>query len=136
MDAKSFITGRLDRGAAPLAVGDVLVLVALLTVGTLNHTTVEFLLDDPVYLLGVWAPFLIGWVLIAPLIGAYSAGAVETAKSSVPLVIRSWIPAAVIGFVLREFVFRGNAAPTFMLITLVLGAVALGGWRALYFRIR
>ena len=136
MDVKSFLAGRLDRAAAPLAVGDVAVLLALLTVGTLNHTTVAFLLDDPIYLIGVWAPFVIGWVVFAPLVGAYSAGAVETAKSSVPLVIRSWIPAAVVGFVLREFVFRGSAAPTFMLITLVLGAVALGGWRALYFRIR
>jgi len=136
MDATSFLAGRLDRAAAPLAVGDVLVLLALLTVGTLNHTTVDFLLDDPVYLLGVWAPFLIGWALFAPLVGAYSAGAVETAKSSVPLVIRSWIPAAVVGFLLREFVFRGNAAPTFMAITFVLGALALGGWRAVYFRIR
>ncbi|MES3160932.1 MAG: DUF3054 domain-containing protein [Halorubrum sp.] len=136
MDVKSLLAGRLDRAATPLAVGDILVLLALLTVGTLSHATVDFLLEEPVYLLGVWAPFLIGWVLVAPLVGAYSAGAVETAKSSVPLVIRSWIPAAVIGFVLREFVFRGGSAPAFMLIMLVLGAVALGGWRAAYFRLR
>ena len=136
MDATSFLAERLDRAAAPLAVGDVLVLLALLTVGTVNHTGVDFLLDDPVYLLGVWAPFLIGWALFAPLVGAYSAGAVETAKSSVPLVVRSWVPAAVVGFLLREFVFRGNAAPTFMIITFVLGVLALGGWRAIYFRIR
>ena len=136
MDDQSFLSRRLDRAAAPLAVGDVLVLMAFLTAGTLSHTTTEFLANEPTYLLGVWAPFLIGWILVAPLVGAYSAGAVETAKSSVPLVVRSWIPAAAVGFVLRAFVFRGGAAPVFVAVILATGAVALGGWRALYFRVR
>lgn len=136
MDDQSFLARRLDRAAVPLAVGDVLVLIALLTGGTLSHTTTEFLAGNPTYLLGVWAPFLIGWALFSPLVGAYSAGAVETAKSSVPLVVRSWVPAAAVGLLLRAFVFRGGAAPTFVVVILVSGAVALGGWRALYFRLR
>lgn len=135
MDPQSFLATRLDRSAAPLAVGDVLALIVVLTVGTLNHVPAEFLIDNPLHLVGVWAPFLIGWVAVAPLIGAYSAGAVETAKSSVPLVIRSWIPAAAVGFVLRAFVFAGGAAPVFIVVMLVTGSVALGGWRALYFKL-
>ncbi|PHQ45858.1 hypothetical protein DJ68_10510 [Halorubrum sp. C3] len=136
MDAPSFLAARLDRGAAPLAAGDVIALILLLTVGTLNHTTVEFLTANPLYLPGVYAPFLIAWALIAPLVGAYSAGAAETAKSSVPLVVRSWIPAAVLGLALRAFVFRGGAELTFAAVMLVTGSLALGGWRALYFRLR
>jgi len=136
MADSSFLATRLDRGAVPLAVGDLVVLIVLLTVGTLNHTSVEFLSANPLYLLEVFAPFLIGWALIAPLVGAYSAGAVETAKSSVPLAVRSWIPAAVVGLALRAFVFRGEAALTFVAVMLVTGSVALGGWRALYFRLR
>ena len=136
MDAPPFLAARLDRGAVPFAVGDLIALILLLTVGTLNHTTVEFLTANPLYFPGVYAPFLIGWVAIAPLVGAYSAGAVETAKSSVPLVVRSWIPAAVVGLALRAFVFRGGAELTFAAVMLVLGSVALGGWRALYFRLR
>ncbi|KKF39111.1 hypothetical protein FK85_31165 [Halorubrum saccharovorum] len=136
MADSSFLATRLDRDAVPLAIGDLIALIVLLTVGTLNHVTVEFLSANPLYLLGVYAPFLIGWALVAPLIGAYSAGAVETAKSSVPLVIRSWIPAAVVGLALRHFVFRGSAALTFAVVMLVLGSIALGGWRALYFKLR
>ncbi|MFD1571982.1 DUF3054 domain-containing protein [Halorubrum laminariae] len=136
MDDQSFLARRLDRAAAPLAVGDVLVLMAMLTAGTLSHRPTEFLANEPTYLLGVWAPFLIGWFLVAPLVGAYAAGAVETAKSSVPLVVRSWIPAAAVGFVLRAVVFRGGVAPTFVAVILAIGAIALGGWRALYFRVR
>jgi hypothetical protein len=136
MDAPSFLASRLDRGAVPLVVGDLIALMILLTVGTLNHQTVEFLTANPLYLPGVFAPFFIGWVAIAPLVGAYSAGAVETAKSSVPLVVRSWIPAALVGLALRAFVFRGGAETAFAVVMLVLGSVALGGWRALYFRVR
>jgi hypothetical protein len=136
MDDSSFLARRLDRSAVPLAIGDLLALIALLTVGTLSHQAPEFLAANPLYLLEVYAPFLIGWVLVAPLVGAYSAGAVETAKSSVPLVIRSWIPAAAVGFVLRAFVFSGGAAPAFIVVMLVLGSVVLGGWRALYFKLR
>ncbi len=136
MDPQAFLKSRLDRSAAPLAVGDVLALILVLTLGTLNHLPAAFLIDNPLHLPGVYAPFLIGWLLVAPVIGAYSAGAVETAKSSIPLVIRSWIPAAAVGFVLRAFVFAGGAATTFIVVMLVTGAVALGGWRALYFKLR
>ncbi|MGM0682835.1 MAG: DUF3054 domain-containing protein [Halobacteriota archaeon] len=136
MADSSFLATRLDRGAVPLAIGDLIALIVLLTVGALNHTTVEFLSSNPLYLLEVYAPFLIAWVLVAPIVGAYSAGAVETAKSSVPLVIRSWIPAALVGLALRAFVFRGGAAPAFVVVMLVTGTVVLGGWRALYFKLR
>ena len=136
MADSSFLATRLDRAAVPLAVGDLIALIVLLTIGAINHSSVEFLSSNPLYLLEVFAPFLIAWALIAPLVGAYSAGAAETAKSSVPLVIRSWIPAAVVGLALRAFVFRGGAAPAFVIVMLVLGSLALGGWRALYFRLR
>lgn len=136
MADSSFLATRLDRDAVPLAVGDLLALITLLTVGTLNYSTVAFLSSNPLYLLEVYAPFLIAWGLVAPLVGAYSAGAVETAKSSVPLAVRSWIPAALVGLALREFVFSGGAALVFAVVMLVLGSVVLGGWRALYFRVR
>jgi len=136
MADSSFLATRLDRDAVPLAVGDLIALIVLLTIGAINHHSVEYISANPLYLLEVYAPFLIGWVLVAPLIGAYSAGAVETAKSSVPLVVRSWIPTAIVGLALRAFVFRGGAAPAFAVVMLVLGSIALGGWRALYFKFR
>lgn len=136
MADSSFLSNRLDRAAAPLLVGDLLALIVMLTIGTLNHTSVEFLAATPLYLPGVYAPFLIAWGLVAPVVGAYSAGAAETAKSSVPLAIRSWIPAAVIGLGLRALVFRGGAEVSFAVVMLVAGSVFLGGWRVLYFKLR
>ena len=136
MADSSFLSNRLDRAAAPFVIGDLLALIVMLTIGTLNHASVEFLTANPLYLPGVYAPFLIAWALVAPVVGAYSAGAAETAKSSVPLAVRSWIPAAVLGLALRAFVFRGGAELSFAVVMLVAGSVFLGGWRALYFRLR
>lgn len=127
----SFLTRRVDAASLPLAVGDVLVLLAFLTAGALEHNTVSELTNDPLYLGGVVAPFLLGWAVAAPLIGAYSAGAAESAKASVPLAIRSWIAAAVIGLALRATpIFHGGVEPIFAAVMLVGGSVVLGVWRA------
>jgi hypothetical protein len=81
-------------------------------------------------------PFIIAWALVAPLLGAYSPGAAESAKSAVPLAIRSWLVAAILGAVIRWTpLFEGGADPVFIGVMLVLGSVALGLWRTLYFRI-
>jgi hypothetical protein len=131
--ANSFLANRVDRAALPLAVGDLLVIVAFIYAGTLQHGTVPFPLasaGDVVTLLGVAAPFLVGWIVAAPLIGAYSAGAAESAKASVPLAVRSWIPAAVIGLLIRATpVVDGGVAVTFAIVMLLVGSVSLGVWR-------
>jgi len=130
------LEGRIDTGTWPLAVGDVLAILAFVAVGIVNHDGLEFLLANPVELLLVGAPFLIGWVVVAPPIGAYSPGAGESAKAAVPLAIRSWVPAAVIGLALRASpIFPGGFAVAFAVISLVAGAVLLGVWRWLFFRV-
>ena len=85
---------------------------------------------------GVYAPFLIGWGVAALLIGAYSAGAAESAKAAIPLGVRAWVLAALAGFGLRATaVFPGDLAIAFVLITLVLTGILLGGFRWLFFKI-
>ena len=130
----SFISKRVDRAAAPLAVGDLLVILAVIAVGMSNHQT----LTGVVPLLETAAPFLLGWLLASVPIGAYSAGAAESAKASVPLAIRSWVPAAVVGIVIRgalQSAFDVGLA-VFLGVMLVTGGVALGVWRWLFFKLR
>lgn len=137
MDPKSFLSARLDRGSVPLAVGDVVVILTLLTAGTLQHQTASFLQENPMYLAAIYAPFLVGWVIAAPIVGAYSPGAVESAKASIPLALRSWIPAVVIALLLRVAgVFHGGAALAFAIVVTGLGLISLGVWRYLYFKLR
>ena len=130
--ASEFLDRRVDSGTLPLAVGDVLVILAFLYAGSLRHQTVGVppTADGLIHLGGVVAPFLLGWVLVAVPIGAYSAGAGESAKASVPLAIRSWIGAAVIGLGLRATpFFPGGVELTFAGVILLVGAVSLGLFR-------
>ena len=127
----SALEDRVETAALPLAVGDLLAILGVLTYGMIEHAT--FL---PERALGVYAPFLIGWVVGAVLIGAYSAGAAESAKAAIPLGIRAWVLAALVGFGLRWTpLFPGGLDPIFIVITLVLTGVLIGGLRWLYFKI-
>ncbi len=122
---------RVDSAALPLAVGDLVAIIGVLTYGMIQHNTLL-----PERALGVYAPFLLGWVVAAVLIGAYSAGAAESAKAAVPLGIRAWVLAALIGFALRWTpVFPGDLDVIFVLITLVLPGVLIGGLRWLFFKL-
>ncbi|KAB1193998.1 DUF3054 family protein [Haloferax sp. MBLA0076] len=132
----SFLEERLDSGALPLAVGDILVIFLLVTVGVVQHNGVSYLSANPVGWVLTAVPFIIAWALVAPLLGAYSPGAAESAKSAVPLAIRSWLVAAILGAVIRWTpLFEGGAEPVFIAVMLVLGSLALGVWRTVYFRI-
>ncbi|WP_416841142.1 DUF3054 domain-containing protein [Haloferax sp. DFSO52] len=132
----SFLEERLDAGALPLAVGDILVIFLLVTVGVVQHNGVSYLSTDPAGWVLTAVPFIIAWALVSPLLGAYSPGAAESAKSAVPLGIRSWLVAAILGAVIRWTpLFDGGADPIFIGVMLVLGSIALGVWRTVYFRL-
>jgi len=130
----SFVSERVDRAAAPLAVGDLLVILLVIAVGMTNHNS----LTGPAALLATAAPFLVGWALASVPVGAYSAGAAESAKAAVPLAIRSWVPAAVIGIGIRgatQSAFDTGLA-IFLVVMLLTGSVSLGVWRWVFSRLR
>jgi hypothetical protein len=134
---QSFLAKRLDSDALPLAVGDVLVLAALITFGVVMHNGTTVLSSDPGYVAVTVGVFLVGWLIFAPIIGAYSAGAAESAKAAVPLAIRSWVPADIVGVGLWT-VIRGTdpiGIVVFALVTIVIGSVGLGVWRWLWFKL-
>ena len=134
--ASGFLDRRVDRETLPLAVGDVFVIVAFLY--AVGHETagVPPTVSDVGPVASVVAPFLVGWLIAALPIGAYSPGAGESAKAAIPLAVRSWIGAAIIGLFLRATpAFPGDVALTFAAVVLVGGAVALGVFRWGVFRV-
>jgi hypothetical protein len=134
---ESFLARRIDATAAPLAVVDLLALSAVLTYGVINHNGVDYLTTATGGWLLTLVPFLLGWAVASPLVGAYSAGAAESAKAAVPLALRAWVPAAAIGFVLRASpLFSGGFQPIFGVVVFVAGGVALAGLRWLFFKLR
>jgi hypothetical protein len=134
---ESFLARRIDAAAAPLAVVDLLALSAVLTYGVIDHNGVDYLTAATGGWLLTLVPFLLGWAVASPLVGAYSAGAAESAKAAVPLALRAWVPAAAIGFVLRASpLFSGGFQPIFGVVVFVAGGVALAGLRWLFFKLR
>ena len=134
---ESFLARRIDAAAAPLAVVDLLALSAVLTYGVIDHNGVDYLTTATGGWLLTLVPFLLGWAVASPLVGAYSAGAAESAKAAVPLALRAWVPAAAIGFVLRASpLFSGGFQPIFGVVVFVAGGVALAGLRWLFFKLR
>ncbi len=133
---ESFLARRIDAAAAPLAAVDVLALSAVLTVGVINHNGVEYLSADPVGWALTLVPFLVGWGVAGPLVGAYSAGAAESAKAAIPLAVRAWVPGAIVGFALRASpLFSGGFQLTFGVVVLLFGGVALVAGRWLFFKL-
>ncbi len=119
-----------------MAVGDIAVIVGFVYTGMLNHGTAAFPPADPGVIAATAGPFLLGWLVLAVPIGAYSPGAGESAKAAVPLVVRSWIGAGLVGLGLRATgLFPGGVAVTFAAVILVGGAVALAGFRWATFRV-
>ena len=134
---ESFLARRTDTAAAPLAAVDVVALSAVLTYGVINHNGVDYLTTAPVAWLLTLVPFLLGWALVAVPIGAYSAGAAESAKAAIPLAIRAWVPAAIVGFALRASpAFPGGFELIFGVVVFVVGGIALVAFRWLFFAVR
>ncbi|MFB6108671.1 MAG: DUF3054 domain-containing protein [Haloplanus sp.] len=131
-----FVDRRLDASAAPMAVGDVVVLALLYSAGAVRHDGVAFLVANPGYLAATIAPFLVGWIIAAPLLGAYSPGAAESSKAAVPLALRSWILGDAIALGIRATpLVHGGVELSFVAVTLGVGMVGLALWRTLFFRL-
>jgi hypothetical protein len=137
MPEQSFLEQRLDASTWPIAVGDLIVLLAFLFVGTVQHWPLEQVQAEPIIYVFAAGPFILGWLICAPLIGAYSPGGGSAPNSSIPLAIRSWIPAVVVGLLVRVVAVPNRGFdPVFAVVMLVGGTVVLAAWRFLYFQLR
>lgn len=124
---------RIDPRALPMAVGDLAVLAVLFATGTVRHNGLGVLTARPLYVLLTVGPFLLGWIVVAPLLGAYAPKTIESLRARVGSALGAWVLADAIALGLRATPFlHGGTAPSFVLVTLGFGAVGLTVWRVLY----
>jgi len=115
-----------DRRTALLAAGDVAAVVAVLVAGMRRHGVDP--LAEPGHAAGVVGPFLAGWVLAAPLVGAYAAAHLRRVGPAV----NGWLLAALVGLSLRATpALPGGVTGLFGFVISGFGLVAVGGWRLL-----
>ncbi|WP_137283401.1 DUF3054 domain-containing protein [Halorussus salinisoli] len=136
-NAEGFLRSRVDRspGTARLALGDLLVLASFLTAGSLSHGYDPITMPGRVA--GTIAPFLVGWVVAALVVGAYAPGATRTVQTAVTRVTGTWVLASAIGLALRSTAFfHGDAPLSFALVVTGIGTVSFSAWRALVASLR
>lgn len=129
MNANRLAAGALRRYLA----GDVVAIVAFVLAGQFRHGTDP--LTVPGRFPGVLAPFLLGWVLAAPAVGAYRDGTLSSWREAVGRAVLAWGVAATAAQTLRGLpAFPGDADPVFYAVTLGAGGALLVGWRLVAYR--
>lgn len=123
---------RFDRSAVTvvLVVVDLAIITAQLSAGLVVHGTDP--LATPLYTAETVVPFLLGWLLVAPLLGVYTARIRESLVETALAVGFAWIVAALTGVGLRATPWLvGGAPPAFVLVTVGTGLATLLPWRLL-----
>lgn len=120
----------LDRTTLLLAVGDVAVVAGLLLFGYRQHGGT---LTEPLAAAETIAPFLLGWLVAAPLAGGYAPDVASSATRAARVTTVAWLAAANVGLLLRSSpLFEGGAAWPFTLVITGTGIAVLVAWRVGY----
>ena len=125
----SFVESRFDPSprTLALALGDLLLIALFVALGELRHEQTGLVRTGMTLL-----SFLVGWGVAASLVGAYSPRASRSVGSAATLTAVSWLLGTLLAQGLRATaLFPGDAALTFLLVSLGVGLVLLVPWRVL-----
>ncbi|GAB0489821.1 hypothetical protein MMPV_001046 [Pyropia vietnamensis] len=122
-----------DLAAHPLlALGDTAVFLTFAAIGAASHASAA----TPVTIAITAAPFIVTWLAVAPLVGAYSPRAVGTYQGAAVTTARGWLVGVPSGLALRGVLTSHLPPPAFAVVTLLSTAVLLGVWRGVYVKVR
>lgn len=115
------------------AVGDLLVVIAFVLLGEFSHGVLPWTV--PLMVAETTATFLLGWIVVAPLVWAYQRPNRSVPLAAVRTGVIAWIGAAAVANLLRSSSFvHGNASLSFYLVSVLAGGTMLAIWR--FFRVR
>ena len=110
-----------------LLLGDIAAFVLFAVVGLSSHEK-DY---SPAAFARTVLPFLLPWIASAAVIGLYRPSTNDPAKLVGP-VFKAWLPAWAVGIALRSLVWGRAFSPAFAIVTLIINAALLLGWRAAY----
>lgn len=128
----AFVRTRIPttRFLGTVLLGDLLVLFAFVATGQYAHQ--YYFWEQPVHTVLITVPFVIAWLLVAPLAGLYSLDRIRSVRVVVPVVIIAWIAVSLLGGAVRATpVFPGGAPVMFLLANIGFGILFLLPWRLL-----
>ncbi|RQG95542.1 DUF3054 domain-containing protein [Natrarchaeobius chitinivorans] len=113
-----------------VAVGDVVILAAFVVLGLLMHQISPT--SHPVYAIQTALPFLLAWLIVAPIVGAYASRTLRSVRRTLGVASLAWIVVSVLGAGIRATpFFHGGAPVEFVLVNLVVGLGFVLSWRIL-----
>lgn len=116
------------RGTIALLVGDLLVLFAFVAAGQYAHH--YYFWQLPVHTVMVLLPFLVAWLVIAPLAGLYRRETVGNYTATLLGVVPAWIAVSLLGGAIRSTaLFPGNAPIDFLAANVGVGLLFVLPWR-------
>lgn len=127
------ISNAADVQAKPpvliVATGDVVLLLTFAAIGRWSHH--EISAGGLLATLGTAAPFVVGWALAAPPLGAYARRSFVSIRSLMQRLLVVWPVALVAALIIRSFVDHKIPAPAFVVVALLFNLLTLCMWRAL-----
>lgn len=127
-----FATGvERTRRHAGLLAADLLVVALVMLAGMVRHHPDLFAVAGRVVL--VVGPFAVGWLVAAPLAGAYRDTGRRSVAEAAANGAGAWTLAALVGAGLRALPFLpGDSPPSFVAVVVGTGALAVAAWRAAF----
>jgi hypothetical protein len=115
-----------------LLLGDLSAIILFVFIGQQDHATTD--LNNPILgLLRATSPFLITWLIVAPIVGAYPDANHITLRTLLLRGLNAWFIAAPFGLMLRAFLLeRGGIPAIFMLLTLLVAGAFILIWRVVF----
>lgn len=116
------------RSALAVLGGDLFVLFTLIAVGQYTHGYLFW--EAPVRTVLITTPFVIGWLVVAPLAGLFSTETLESYRRTLLFLVPAWTGASLLGSALRGTeLFPGGAPVVFVLVNVGTGLLFLVPWR-------
>lgn len=117
------------RRLALLAAGDVGIFLMFAALGRRSHGEAAGIAAVG-QVLETAAPFIIGWLAIAPLVGAFRPGMLEHPRALLGRSLLAWLLALPVGLLLRMLIRQSAFPPiSFAITTFLIVGVLLGAWR-------
>jgi hypothetical protein len=117
-----------------IGAGDLILLLLFAVVGRWSHH--EFSSGGPWATLGTAAPFVVGWEVAAPLLGAYDQSSFSSFRTSMERLLMAWPVALAVGLLIRSIVNHEIPAVAFVLVALLFNLLTLSLWRTVILGLR
>lgn len=120
-----------SRRIVYLVGGDVVALLVFAAIGRNSHGQPigPAAFGDVAY---TAAPFLIGWLLSAPLLGAFTPETTNTPLKMLRTTTIAWVAALVLGAVVRALMVGRFSPFSFYVVTFIVALLILCGWRGTF----